>query len=267
MLKRLCVLALVACLTPLAGETARGQTVRQEGRMEARAARQVGRATARTFGDFGNRGYYYAPGGFYGPGYGTGGYYGGSRYYGGGPGYYGGSGYYGGPRYYGTYGGFPASRYGGSYAGPAYYGPSAGPGGQRAYLGITMSETPDGVVRVSGVRPNSPADEAGIRPGDVLLALDGRDIYSSQDVTRMVARHVPGEAVRLDVDRNGRSDELEAVLAAPPGGFAAQPSRRIGYPAEYPVDRSEYPAYVAPDEILPNPMQARRVPNTFINVY
>ncbi|HWB14201.1 MAG TPA: PDZ domain-containing protein [Pirellulales bacterium] len=262
MLKKLSLtaIAIVACLTPLADQTARGQTIRQEGRIEARAARQAGRASARTFGDFGNRGYYYGPGGFYGPAYGTGGYYRGSPYYGGGPGYYGN---YGGP----ANGGFAGPRYGGYYAGPAYNGGFDGSRGQRAYLGITMSETPDGVVRVSGIRPNSPADEAGIRPGDVLLALDGREIYSSQDVTRMVARHVPGEAVRLDIDRNGRNDQLQAVLASAPGQFVGGPAPRATYPSEYPVDRSEYPAYVEPYEILPAPMQARRAPNAYINAY
>ena len=228
----LSAIAVVACLTPLAEEMARGQTMRQEGRLEARAARQAGRANARAFGDFG----YYLPGYYYGPGYGPG--------------------YYAGPGYYGSY-----------YRGPGYvvgpgYGPA--PAAGRAYLGITMRETPDGVVRVSGVRANSPADEAGVRPGDTLIAMDGREIYSAQDVTRMVARHVPGEAVRFDIDRNGQSDEIEAVLAAP--GQLVGPPPRATYPAEYPVDRSQYPAY-EPYEVLPPPTQVRRVPNTFINVY
>src|SRR5215469_13637742 len=167
MLRKLSIGVGVAALALLVQGTVGAQTARQEGRMEARAARQAGRATARTFGDFGYPGYT-----TYGPGY----YYVGPGYYYSGPGYYSGPAYGGGGYYRGPV-------YGSGYRRSTAY--AAAP---RAYLGITMSETADGVVRVSGIRPNSPADEAGLRPGDVLLAMDGRDIYSAQDVTRMVAR-------------------------------------------------------------------------------
>lgn len=225
-------LAVVAGMLPMAVREAKGQTFRQEGRMQARADRQFGRAEARTFGNYGTPyyagygGYYYGPGSF-GPGY-----------------------YAGGPRYYG---------YGPGYAsGPAYAGP--GPAAyarppyprQRAYLGITMSETPDGVVRISGVRTNSPAAEAGLRVGDVILAINGREVFSSQDVTRMVGRHVPGDAVAVDIDRNGRNDRVEALLTGQTGQFVAGAPAGSGF----------VPDYIEPGvaEQPAGPMQARRAP-------
>lgn len=223
-------MAVVAGMLPLAVREAKGQTFRQEGRMQARADRQIGRAEARNFGNYGTPyysgygGYYYGPGSF-GPGY----YAGGPRYYGYGPGYASGPGYYAGP----------------NYARPPY--PR-----QRAYLGITMSETPDGVVRISGVRTNSPAAEAGLRVGDVILAIDGREIFASQDVTRLVGRHVPGDAVALDIDRNGRNDRVEALLTGQTGQFVAGAPAGSGF----------VPDYIEPGfaEQPAGPMQARRAP-------
>lgn len=250
--------AIVACL--LADGTARGQTIRQEGRIEARASRQAGRVNARALGDFDNRGYYEGPTTYGGTAYAPADDYAGTGYYG--PGGYS-NGYYGGSFYRGALpSSLAAPRSRGYYPARPSYVPK--PAAGRAYLGITMSETADGMVRVSGVRPTSPADEAGIRPGDVIIALDGRDIYAAQDVTRMVARHVPGEAIRLDIDRNGQNDQLEVVLAAPAGQLVRP---RMTYPSEYPVDRSEYPAYVEPYEILPHPVQVRRPANVYINAY
>ena len=248
-------LAIVAGLALLGEGIAQGQTLRQEGRFEARTSRQAGRANARVFGDFGNRywvpgGYYYAPGYYYGPGYVAG-----PSFYRG-PGNYAGPGFAGGPGYYAG----PAYNNGMAY-GPGGYagGPSAGAqptAPQRAVLGITMSETPDGVVRVSSVRPNSPADQAGLRPSDVLLAIDGREIFTAQDVTRTVGRHVPGESVRLDVDRDGQNDKVEAVLASP-GQFAAGPA--AGGPSREPVEPyNELPAPTTP-------YQVRRAPNATVN--
>ena len=147
---------------------------------------------------------------------------------------------------YGCYVG-PQNNY---YNGPAYGAGANAPAGgyapsmpatppPRAYLGISMSETPDGVVRVSGVRPNSPAERAGLLLGDALLAIDGREVFTSQDITRMVARHVPGEAVRLDIDRNGQNDQIQAVLASTTGPVATNgpvPTVAPGYENEAPYE-------------------------------
>ncbi|HVA49858.1 MAG TPA: PDZ domain-containing protein [Pirellulales bacterium] len=222
-------LAIVAGMLPMGKRVVQAQTFRQEARMRARADRQIGRAEARTFGNF-DPGYYAYPGysSYYVPG----------GYYAYGP-------VYGGPGYYGP--GYAAD----GYARPPY--PR-----QRAYLGITMSETPDGVVRISGVRSNSPAAEAGLRVGDVILALNGREIYSAQDVSRMVARHVPGDAVALDIDRNGRNDRVEALLTGQTGQFVAGA----------PVGGGFVPDYVEPTFDQPGripPMQARRPGNAAID--
>lgn len=229
-------LAAVAGLASMVDAGAQAQTLRQQGRWEARASRQAGRTNARTFGDFGNRGY--APGYYYGPGY-----Y--APSYAAGPGFYSGPSYYGGSRYYSG----PAYAPGGYASGPV---PSAAPAytTPRAVLGITMSETPDGVVRVSSVRPNGPADEAGIRPGDVILALDGGQVYASQDVTQRVARHNPGDTVRLDINRDGNNDTIQATLAGPTGAFVGAPP-----PSGF------IPDTVPPSEPLPaptTPYQVRR---------
>ena len=238
--------ATVACTFSVLGTPAEGQTFRQEGRIQARASRQQGRIESRNFGNGYNT--YYAPGGYYR--YGYAGY--GPVYLG--PGNYGGAGY-GSPGYYGGSSVYGRPAYGDGYAaGPAYRGNMMGANrpAPRAYLGITMSETPDGVVRVSSVRPDSPAAEAGVRPGDVLLSLDGREIYAAQDVSQMVARHNPGDSVELNIDRNGRNDRLEAVLTDQTAQFGGAPQQNYG------------PGYGQPTNSGPRPMapmQARRPGN------
>jgi len=64
---------------------------------------------------------------------------------------------------------------------------------------------------VGAVAPNSPAAAAGVRPGDRLVALDGRTVDRFADVaTFMLLR--PGERVRVDLVRDGRSLGVEAVI-------------------------------------------------------
>jgi S1-C subfamily serine protease len=84
----------------------------------------------------------------------------------------------------------------------------------RAALGVTLGEGSAQGIEVAGVMPNSPAAEAGVRPGDLLWGIDGRPVTSSRDVIRLVAAHEPDDRIRLQVDRKGLRGTLRATLAS-----------------------------------------------------
>jgi hypothetical protein len=60
-----------------------------------------------------------------------------------------------------------------------------------------------GPCELSGVQPGSAAARAGLRQGDVVLAVDGEPVASFEALTARVAKHRPGEVVRLAVQRDG----------------------------------------------------------------
>jgi sigma-B regulation protein RsbU (phosphoserine phosphatase) len=62
---------------------------------------------------------------------------------------------------------------------------------------------------VTNVRPGSPAERAGLRAGDAVVAFDGRRVETAQDQNRVWMRHVPGDSVRLTVLRPGLTGPLE----------------------------------------------------------
>ena len=81
-------------------------------------------------------------------------------------------------------------------------------------------EKPAGAL-VAVVFPDSPAANAGVQPGDVLLKFDGDDIPTVRDLPRMVAGAEVGSEIEIDLWRDGRMEtvrvklgELEAVEAA-----------------------------------------------------
>jgi len=57
-------------------------------------------------------------------------------------------------------------------------------------------------VLVTSVEWDSPAEEAGIKTGDVIVEFDGKDVYSSSQLTRMVRRREPGEKVEMVLVRD-----------------------------------------------------------------
>jgi serine protease Do len=96
---------------------------------------------------------------------------------------------------------------------------------QIAFLGVeTRDVTPDvknqndlsvdqGAYVVS-VEPNSAADRAGIREGDVITNIDGSTATSSEDVINAVRRNAPGDRIVVTVDRNGDERTVEVELRA-----------------------------------------------------
>jgi serine protease Do len=60
-------------------------------------------------------------------------------------------------------------------------------------------------------RENSPAEKAGIRPGDVIVSLDGESVESVPQLQRMVGFKKPGESVRVTVAREGGKRQTVTV--------------------------------------------------------
>ena len=94
---------------------------------------------------------------------------------------------------------------------------------QRAVLGITMTNntetlkekmklsTSDGVY-ISEVLKGSAAEKAGVKEGDVLLAIDSMKIVKSTQVQEVISQHSPGDVVRLEIMRGDKILSMEVTL-------------------------------------------------------
>ncbi len=83
-------------------------------------------------------------------------------------------------------------------------------GGPRAELGFLVSSGPDGVSVATQVEPHSPAARAGVREGDVLVALNSAPFPRHPE--RWLREHRPGETVRLRLRRATRETEVSFAL-------------------------------------------------------
>ncbi len=70
-------------------------------------------------------------------------------------------------------------------------------------------------VEVHTVEEGSPAEDAGIRPGDVLLTYNGEEILSGPQLGRLVNETPPGRKVKIQYWRDGKTKLALAVLAPP----------------------------------------------------
>lgn len=67
-------------------------------------------------------------------------------------------------------------------------------------------------VLVSAVAPDSPAAKAGLRAGDVILALDGKEAGSASDLRRGLREKKGGDSARLEIIRDKNRQALVATL-------------------------------------------------------
>jgi Do/DeqQ family serine protease len=85
---------------------------------------------------------------------------------------------------------------------------------QRQQLGLP----PNGVL-ILNLYVGSPAQRAGVQPGDVLTEIDGTPVKSAQEaIARVAAHRKPGDTLKLRILRNGRSMDLATQVIETPRG-------------------------------------------------
>jgi serine protease DegQ len=90
---------------------------------------------------------------------------------------------------------------------------------EHAFLGVNLSPAAaagEAGLAVVEVTPGSPADEAGIRPGDELMLADGEPLNGIEDLLTLLRQHSPGDELVLTVLRNGEQLEITVVLGNRP---------------------------------------------------
>jgi serine protease Do len=94
---------------------------------------------------------------------------------------------------------------------------------RRGYLGVTIQNlTPDlakrlGITNDHGalirdVESGSPAERAGLRPGNVVVEINGKPVTDGRDLQRALSEASPGSAVTLTIIRDGRQNHISVTL-------------------------------------------------------
>jgi hypothetical protein len=92
---------------------------------------------------------------------------------------------------------------------------TTGGSGYGAYLGTIPDMTGGGVsdgVRITGVRAGSPAEQAGLKGGDVITAIGDKRIANLYDMTDALRSRRPGDTVVVVMRRDGVEQRVTAVL-------------------------------------------------------
>ena len=88
-------------------------------------------------------------------------------------------------------------------------------------FGIKQTE---GVI-ITGVLQNGPAFKAGLKPGDVLLAVGEKDVHNVSELLTLIAAQTPGTAVKMRIKRRDADLSLEVTPAQRPAAKLNKPHK------------------------------------------
>ena len=101
---------------------------------------------------------------------------------------------------------------------------------QRGKLGVSYGpasealietlDLPQGAAVVGSVMEGSAAEKAGIRPGDVIVRLDGKEMRNHQQLSLWIGAMKPGESVDVEVNREGETKTIRVELGGWENGDA-----------------------------------------------
>lgn len=93
------------------------------------------------------------------------------------------------------------------------------------YLGAGFDVYTDASLRVREVRPGSPAEKVGMRPGDIVLAIDGQPPGTAEEVAQVMKSTRPGQTMSFRLQRGGQVLTVSAHLIDHSAqGAAARPA-------------------------------------------
>src|SRR5688572_330180 len=104
---------------------------------------------------------------------------------------------------------------------------------QRGRIGIAIQDVTPGLAQalelatdrgalVTEIEPASPAEQAGIRPGDVIVAIDGKPVDNTADLRNEIGLIRAGGSVDVTALRDGERSTVRAIVAADTRGGAAR---------------------------------------------
>jgi serine protease Do len=142
----------------------------------------------------------------------------------------------------------------------------------RGFIGVVLTDvTPDlqrslklpvgrGAL-VQDVNDGSPAERSGIRPYDIIVSVDGRDVWTNEELIRDISGRLPGSAARLELLRDGRRQSLQLKLTErprDPGGADPLPMQ----PRPDPVPPTDLPLGLTVREIDPAFVRRMQIPSS-----
>ena len=104
---------------------------------------------------------------------------------------------------------------------------------ERGWMGAAVGINGDGRVEIGEVDADSPAEQAKLREGDIIVKLDDKEITTREQLGAEVRKRKPGQIVTLKIERDGKPMDVKVKLGEFPEGEARR-EMELRFPAIFP---------------------------------
>jgi putative serine protease PepD len=87
---------------------------------------------------------------------------------------------------------------------------------KHAYVGVELNSASTSGAQITQVQPSSPGASAGLQANDVITAVNGKSVSSTQGFIETVDNYAPGQTITLTVKRGGQQQSIHLKLGARP---------------------------------------------------
>jgi len=84
---------------------------------------------------------------------------------------------------------------------------------ERGWLGVSIGEDEKGNVGLIEVQMDSPAEEAGLKEGDIIREFDGKTVNSSEMLVTEVRKRKPGDTITIKIEREDKTQKVKVTLS------------------------------------------------------
>ncbi|HEV8542269.1 MAG TPA: DegQ family serine endoprotease, partial [Verrucomicrobiae bacterium] len=135
----------------------------------------------------------------------------------------------------------------------------------RGYMGVNIQDITPGLAEkfgieehkgalVAEVSPDSPAQKAGLKNGDVIEEFDGKPVHDSRHLKLQVAQTAPGKEVPVKISREGKTKELEVTLKEFPN------DKQLAKNGSDKADTGDVTDGITVDDLSPDARQQYNIP-------
>ncbi len=86
----------------------------------------------------------------------------------------------------------------------------------RGWLGVSISGTEKGRVKIVAIEKESPAELAGLEEDDLILRIEGKEISSAKELASEIRRRKPEQNITLEIERDGKKMKVKVRLGEYP---------------------------------------------------
>jgi len=85
-------------------------------------------------------------------------------------------------------------------------------GAERAFLGVAAEGSAAGAKLIK-VSDNSPAENAGLKPGDVITKINNKEVFDHEQLVKAISAYKPNDKITVHYTRNGKKNKADISLA------------------------------------------------------